>query len=379
MSKKVFLGLAVVGGGLYYYDQNIQPIFPREEAQRIANKTSKEALVVNKDLQKLDTKTREFGSQLKKTVSDLATEVKQKTDSALTSVKDSELYNKWSSKVEDYTKDVELAAEEVEQKPLFPRLAAKYVDFVNRIGQTDEEKLKELQSATSARQQEIKKELLDSRQSWSSWWSGKKSEVDSKASELENKAEKKKDSWVNWGSSKKDEAERELNKAKADAEKEKNLWVNWGSSKKEEAKDKLDQAKNDAEKEKNLWVNWGSSKKAEAEKELNKAKADAEKEKNSWTNWGSAKVDEADKQLQSASKDAQSTYEASKKAAVDEYNHAKKTLDDLTKQAADKANSLFGEAKKDLDNHLEKAKNDFNSAFTNLKKYGNDLVDLVSK
>lgn len=360
MSKKLFLGLAAVGGGLYYYDQNIHPVFPRnEKVEQIASKSSKNILEINKDLQKLDTKTREFGSQLKKTVSHLAEEVKQKTDSALAAIKDTEVYNKWSSKVEDYSKDVKLAAEEVEKKPLPNKLAAKYIDFVNRAGQTDEEKLKELASSTSARQQEIKEDLLGSRQSWSSWWSGKKNVADVKANELHNKAEK-----------------------------EKNSWISWGSDKKEEAKGKYEQAKADAEKEKNSWVSWGSSKKDEADRKYAQAKADAEKEKNLWVNWGSAKADEADMKLRGAKKDAQATYEqqknewsdsfeAGKKAAVDEYNRAKKTLDDLTKQAGDKASSLYGEAKADLDNHLKKAKNDLLSALTNLKKYGGNLVDLV--
>lgn len=358
MSKKLIIGLAAVGGGLYYYDQNIHPVFPRnEKAQKVAARATEPSLTINKDLRKLDSKARDFGSQLKKTAHDSADEVKLRTDTAVNAVKDSDVYNTWSKKIDNYSKDVELAAEEVDKKPLPLRLAAKYIDAVNRVGQTDEEKLRELASSNTGRQQELKKDLSESRQSWSSWWSGKKSEADEKADELHRKAEKKKDGWLNWG-----------------------------LSKKQEANQKYEEVKSDAEKEKNSWLSWGSAKKDEANKKYEQAKADAEKEKNSWTNWGSAKADEADLKLKGAKNDLSSTYEqqkkewsdsyeSGKKTAVDEYHRAKKTLDDLTKQASDKAHELFGQAKVDQDNHLKKAKNDFQSALTNLRKYGGDLVD----
>lgn len=393
-AKKVFIGLAVVGGGLYYYDQNVAPIFPKDKKVAVPSEA------VNKDLRKLDRQTHELGSQVKKTAGDQAdafrsktdsavSAVKEKTDSAVNAVKESDMYNRWSGKLDDYLKDVRLAAEEIEQKPLPSRLAAKYIELVNKIGQTETEKLDELASSTSSRQQQIKSEMNRSQQSWSSWWSGKKNEADSKVDELQSRAEQEKQGWLNWGSSKKDEADAKMRQAKDDAEKKKDLWMSWGSSKKEEADRKLSNAKADAEKEKDLWVSWGSSKKDEADRKLKQAQNDAEKSKDLWVSWGNSKADEVNSKAQEAKDSAQSQYEKQKKnlsesfeagknRAVSEYNRAKANLDDLTKQASDKAGTLFGQAKVDEQNHLEKAKQDLQSAATNLRKYGSDLVDLVT-
>lgn len=357
MSKKLFIGLAAVGGGLYYYDQNVQPIFSKSDVPKpIANRASDTNKEVHKDLKKLDAKSRDFGSQLKKTVSDLAADIKAKTESTVAAVKDTETYNKWSKKIDNYTQDVQLAAEEVEQKPVFSRMAAKYIDFINKVGQTEDEKLKELASSTSAHQQELKKELQDSHQLWSLWWPGKKAEAEQKADELKHKAEKEKDSWMNWGSSKKSEAENKYNLAKSDAEKEKNQWVNWGSAKKAEGEQKADQLKADAEKEKDSWVTWGSAKKDEASQKAQDAshdlQANYEKQKKEWSN----------------------SFEAGRQSAVDGYYKAKNEVEKLVNDAK----GLTGPAKADHERHLEAARKDLLSAAENLKKYGSDLLDKVT-
>lgn len=323
MLKKLFLGLAVVGGGVYLYDQNVLPILPRDEkAKQIAIKNGKPSPEVKKEFNKLDAKARDFGSQLKKTAAESTEDIRNKADSAITSVKESDIYNKWSQKLDSYASDVERAATEVENLPLGKRLAAKYIDGVNRLGQTDEEKLKELASLTSLRQQEIKSKLAKENQLWGSWWLGKKSEADAKADELKSRAEK-----------------------------EKNSWFSWGESKKDEAKSKADQLKNDAEKEKNSWLSWGESKKDEARVNADKAKAEFDQLKKEWSE----------------------SWEAGKQRAIEEYNLAKKSLDDFTKAAGD---AVYN---KDQQAHLEKAKSNLLSAMTNLKKYGNDLIDQVSK
>lgn len=329
-SKKVFLGLAVVGGGLYYYDQNVQPIFPRQELPKpIANRANDASKEVEKDFKTLDAKSRDIGSQLKKTVSDLATDIRAKTESTVAAIKDTETYSKWSKKMDDYTKEVEIATDELEKKPLFSRLAAKYIDFVNKVAQTDDEKLKELASSTSDRQQELKKELADTRQLWSVWWPGKKAEANAKADELKSKAEKEKD----------------------------------------------------------LWIKWGTVKKADAEKKADELKAEAEKNKDLWLSWGSAKKDEVDRKAQDASSDLQATYqkqknelhnslEAGRQSAVDAYYSAKSEVEKLLD--GEKTEKLIGQAKADHDRHLEAAKKDLLSAAESLKKYGSDLLDRVT-
>lgn len=373
MAKKLLLGLAVVGGGVYYYDRNVSPIFPRDsKGQPVAITNAKPSKEVRKEFSKLQEDSKDFGSQLKKTVNESVADVRQKTDSTVSSIKDSDMYNKWSKKLDSYLKDVQTAAEEIENKPLGNRLAAKYIRFVNSIGQTEDDKLKELASSTSSKQRELEKDLNKSKQSWSSWWSGKKSEAEDKKDELATEAKRKKNSWIYWGEQKKSEAEDKTDELTADAKKKKNSWISWGELKKDEAK-----------QEKDSWVSWGEKKSDEAKKAAKDAKTDAESEKNKWVSWGSSKADEAEKAAKDASSDWKSTLEDSKKLlssnleagkqkAIEEYNYAKKNLEDLTKQAQDRANGLWGKADED---HLQNAKNDFQSAFTNLKRYGSELVD----
>lgn len=358
MSKKFFIGLAAVGGGLWYYDQNVLPIFTRDSKGRPVGVRGKPNEDLRKEFSKLDDKGREFGSQLKKTVNELVGDIRQKTDETVSQIKDLELYNKWSQKLDDYLKDVRVATEDVDAKPLGHRWAAKYIDFVNGLGQTKDDKLRELASATSSRQQQIKKDLARSEQSWSSWWSGKKSEAEDTKNEFKSKAEREKQSWFSWGRAKKEEGKQEL----------------------EDGKQRL-------EKEKNLWGSWANKKSDEAERSARDAKNDLKALKDSWTNWGSAKADEAERNARSARNDVRGNYEqlkaelgdnyeAGKQRALEEYYRAKKNVEDLTQLAKDKAGRLLNKEPTD-DRHLRKAESDFLSAMTNLKKYGYDLVDSV--
>lgn len=358
MSKKLFIGLAAVGGGLYYYDQNVLPIFSKDAKGRPVGIKAKPSEDVRKEFSKLDDKALEFGLQLKKTYKESASEIRQKTNETVDSIKELDLYNKWSAKLDDYLKDVQRAAEEVDNKPLPNRLAAKYIDFVNDLGKTEDEKLRELQSATSSRQQEIKDDLARSKQLWSSWWSGKKDEAADKTDELANRAEREKDLWLGWGRAKKNEAELKVNEGKRELEKEKNSWSSWALKKGDETERAARDAKADAKAEKDKWVNWGSSKADEAERRAKGTQADLR-----------SNIDQQKKEFNE-------NYEIGKRRAVDEYNRAKKQLDDLTQQAKDKANRVLGKAQDPVtDDHLHKAKLDFQSALTNLRKYGSDLVD----
>lgn len=362
MAKKFLATLAIVGAGALYYDQNVSPLFSRDDEIKNkyiqAKQEAKPADHTQKELRKLDEKARDFGSQLKTTANKSADDIRNKADSSIDSIKNSDLYNKWSKKLDSYSSDVERAAESVENKPFPERTAIKYIDFINGLGQTKDEKLDELASSTTLRQQKIKKDLNRENQSWSSWWSGKK-----------------------------DEAKDEVNKAADDAKDTKNSWFNWGSNKADDAKQKAEDAKKQAEQKKNSWISWGQDKKDEADKKAQEAKNDIKNQKDSWFSWGQDKKEEVDKQAQQAHRDLNSSYEQNKKdflenyeagkqKALDQYYEAKKNLDDLTKQASDKASTAWGkvEEQKDL-TYLNKAKDDFLSALANLKNYGSDLVN----
>lgn len=389
MAKKILLGLAVVGGGLYYYDQNVLPIFTTDKkGAPVAIGQAKPSQEVRKEYGKLEDKAKDFGSQLKKTVDEGVHDLKNKKDSAISSIKDSDTYDKWSQKLEDYKGDVKVATESLEDKPLANKLAAKYIDIVNKLGETDDERLKELPLATSARQQEIKKELAQSQRTWYSWFSGEKEELKSDIKntkdDLAALAEKEKNAWFNWGSKKADEAQQAAENAKKDAKAEKDKWVNWGSSKADDAQKAAEDAKKDVKAEKDKWVNWGSKKADEAQQAAENAKKDVKAEKDKWVNWGSNKAEDAQKAVNNAQRDAKDTYESLKNAAsenfevakqraLDEYYKAKKNVEDVTKQAQEKAKQVKGRVEDD--EHLRKAKNDFQSAFTNLKRFGENLVD----
>lgn len=360
MSKKVLLGLAVVGGGLYYYDQNVLPIFTTDKkGAPIAVGNTKPSKDVRKEYGKLEDKAKDFGSQLKKTVDESVTDLKNKKESAVSSIKNSETYEKWSGKFEDYKDDVKVAADSLEKKPVGNKLAAKYIDLVNKLGETDDERLKELASATSERQQEIKKELAQSQRTWYSWLTGQKDEikhdVKDKKDELAAKAEKEKNSWFNWGSEKADEAEKAAKDAKASVKAEKESWVNWGSAKADEAQQAAKNAEKDLKAEKDKWVNWGSAKSDEAQKAAKDAHQDAKDA------------------YESLKKQVSDNFEAGKQRALDEYYRAKKNVEDLTKQAQERAGQV--KSRVEDDEHLRRAKNDFQSALKNLKRFGNDLVD----
>lgn len=142
MAKKLFLGLAVVGGGVYLYDQNVLPIFPRDnKGHPVGVPHVSPPKELKQDFEKLGDDTKELGKQIKKTVNGSVEDIRHKTDDAVSSIKDSEVYNKWSQKLDSYQKDVRTEAEIIDNKPLPNKLAAKYIGLVNSIGQTEDEKI----------------------------------------------------------------------------------------------------------------------------------------------------------------------------------------------------------------------------------------------
>lgn len=297
MSKKLVAGLVVVGGGLWYYDQNVHPIFSNEDKfkQKVSNAKhqAQPSDDTTKELRKLDSKARDFGSQLKSTANKSTEEIRHKTDNAIDSVKESDLYKKWLKKLDSYTDDVQRAAEEVENKPLGPRLAAKYIDFVNRLGQTEEEKLKELASSNPSRQREIRAELDRSKQTWGEWWSGKKNKLDDKAEQARRDAEQTKDSWLSWGQDKKDEAKKNLDQ-------QGNEWSNTFEAGKQRALDEYYRAKKNLEDLTKLASEKANNAKNEVnpdDRYLTKAKDDFQSALGNLSKYGSDLVDQADRAI----------------------------------------------------------------------------------
>lgn len=311
MAKKLLFGAALLGAGVYYYDQQVQPILPRNASNQISvappAEVKKAARETEAKTKEVGAHVRDLGSLVKKTVGLQADAVEKKGNSVIESIKDTETYNRWSEKLDSYSQDVKTAAEEVDNKPLGNWIAVKYIDFVNRLGQTEDEKLKELASSTSARQQEIKKDLSKETR-WFSWWSDKKEDARAKADDLAYRAEQEKKGWVNWGNDK--------------VETEKNKWYKWGNAKKEEAKAKGEEAQADLKAS-----------------------------------------------LKHQQKELGQTFEEGKSRAVAEYNRARSNLEDLLKKTGDKASDLAD------DSRLRKAKKDLESAGESLRLYGADLVD----
>lgn len=327
MAKKLLFGAALVGAGVYYYDQQVQPLFPRNEKTQVLIAqppvhVEQAARGADARAKQLGSQVRDLGSLVKKNVGVQAEAAEKKTNSVIASIKDSETYSRWSDKLDSYSQDVKVAAEEVDKKPWGNWLAVKYIDIVNRLGQTKEEKLNELASSTSARQQEIKKDLDYKETKWYSWWSGKKDDARAEADKLASTAEAEKKSWVRWGNKKADEVEKNAQDAKKTVEGERSKWLSWGRAKGDEAKQKTEQAQAD----------------------LKLALAQQQK-------------------------DLTQSLEAGRARAIEEYYKAKGNLEDLAKQTGDKASELTDDAR------LQQARKDVESALANVKQYGANLVD----
>lgn len=365
---------AIAAGGLYYYDQNVQPIFTRKKVEpphsTYTTAFSKQADPFEERKNELDLRVSNYKTAQQQKLSN-------KTEGAIDSIKNSALVSKLTSRSEELENKLD-----DRNKNAFVRLGDKYIDMVNKVsGEADltENELRQRASDLHAR---AEKEA----NSWFNWFGVKKDEAGNKLDNARQQAEKEKQSWFSWGNKKADEATDKLEAKKNDLSKEASSWSNWGAKKKDEAADKLD-------KEASSWSNWGSKKKDEIADE-------ADKQASSWSKWGSKKADEADKQLENAKKDWSSTVEDTKKAAedqynaskdalsstykqekqraIDQYNRSKQTLDDLTTSFSDKASALFKTPEPEKEEKLRRARADLKSSLQNLKSYGGDVIDDVT-
>ena len=408
MSKgtQYLLALAATGGAVYWYDQNVLEILPRQ--QRIppqpASTGEKINRNINRQVDKLDNKKNEVVDKVSSFTNEQQREAQKASESTLDSIKNSRLVNNISGNATDSRRRIEANVDQ--DKNVLYKLTDKYIDFVNDIGGSTTNQVDELKSTAKS----DKRRAEDKANSWFNWFGDKKDEaannLDNNYDQAKRDAEKKKNEWFSWGSQKKDEAADRANEEAEKLKKEKNAWSAWGSKKTDEAADK-------AAAEKNAWSSWGSKKADEATDKANQEAERLRKEKDAWTLWSSKKADEAadkfneeterlKKEWENADKSGNSTaqqytrgaknserafgdagdplsasYVQGKERAIGNYEAAKKNLEDLTNKANANVKSLFQKAEPSSDERLKQAQEDFNSAFHNLRSYGADVVEQI--
>lgn len=355
MSKgtQYLLALAATGGAVYWYDQNVLEIFPRQ--QRIppqpASTGEKINRNINRQVDKLDTKKNELVDKVSNFTNEQQREAQKASESTLDSIKNSRLVNSISGSANDSRRRIEANVDQ--DKNVLYKLTDKYIDLINDIGGSTTSQVDQLKSTAKS----DKKRAEDKANSWFNWFGDKKDEtannLDNNYDQAKRDAEKKKNEWFSWGSQKKDEVADRANEEAEKLKKEKNAWSAWGSKKTDEVADK-------AAEEKNAWTSWGSKKADEATDKANQEAERLRKEKDAWSSWGSKKADEAADRAE-AEKNAWTSW-GSKKAdeATDKANQEaerlRKEKDSWTSwgsKKADEATDKFNEETERLRKELE--------------------------
>ncbi|RLV87131.1 37 kDa cell surface protein [Meyerozyma sp. JA9] len=372
---KILATGAIAAGGLYYYDKNVQPIFPRKNIPPAPNSTY--TSTYGKQADPFEERTNELDQRVSARKTAQQQKISQKTENAYDSIRHSSLVNKLSSKSDELENKLD-----DHNKNALVRLGDKYIDLVNKVSGEGPISERELRQRASRLQERADREAS----SWFNWFGAKKDEAGDRLDDARKQAERKKQSWFSWGEKKADEAADKAEAKKNELSKEASSWSAWGSRKKDEAANKLD-------KEASSWSSWGEKKKDEAADKL-------DKEASSWSSWGSKKKNEAERELDHAKKDwsdsveetkraaedrynasknaLSSTYDQEKQRAIDQYNRSKNALEDLTQSFADKTSALFKTPEPEKEEKLRRARADFKSSLQNLKSYGGDVVDDVT-
>lgn len=360
MSNKYFLGTIALVGGVYLYDQNVQPIIPRQQQ-------------LKHDLDKVDHKQADLSKKLSNKIEEGKKELSKKP-SLKELLKDTTLYQKVVNNAEEYKDAVNEATTPDSEKNFLVRGVDKYIDVVNSIGDSNKTTTP---YSTMSGQVEVKEKP------WFGGWFQKEDSVE----RAKKDAEAKKDEWFSWGSKKSGEAKKEYGKAKNDAEAKKDEWFSWGSKKSDEASRDIERAKKDANSKANEWSAWGS-------KKADQAANDVEAKKDEWANWGSKKSDELSKDFnkkydqgkdelnkqlakfqgnyEQTKNQLSAKYEEEKARAISTYEAAKANLDDLTTK-------FVRSTEPDKEVKLQRAKEDFNSSIFNLKSYGDDVLEDINR
>ncbi|CAI5755531.1 unnamed protein product [Candida verbasci] len=411
---KYLLGTAAIVGGVYYYDQFVQPILPRKQHEQL-NKTTNR---IDKDSNRINDK-----------LSDKIEQGKNLLQEKKEALKDTKLYKNFTNddkKVDELKYFARENTTPDDDKSVLKKSVQKYIDFINclgegkyetertpysSMGELEEVKEKPIFGGLFNKKDEVKDKAEAKKNEWSNWGS---KELD----QAQSDAEAKKNEWSSW-------ANKKLDQAQSDAEAKKNEWSNWGSKKADELKDdaetkknqlsnwtsektdqteakkneltswgskKLDEASKDLDSKEKEWSNWGSAKATEAQRE-------AEKQKKSWFNWGSKKADEAEQQkndivdwsqakVDEASNNLNKQFNSTKSDVENQWNQAKDSISDRYLIEKDRAIKSYEEAKskfEELSNSLrndphkeeklQRAKRDASSSLENLRLYGDDVYN----
>lgn len=327
-SKKILSGLVIAGGGLYYYDQNVDPIVSRV---LIPEKVPQPSYTATPPVMKDELKKQEPAG-IRKELEDKYNQIESKT---------SELSSRLTSSFQSGSGSgsgsgsAHPAADRFNSGGTIPkpgegfslRLAvANYFDYINSVGES----------------------LM-----------GKKTSEVPNTEEVKSNA----NSWFNWGTQKaKDVGEEEKSAALKQYEAAKSKLDDLTKQIKEkspfqsqqEEQDYLKSAQDDFNKAFSNLKKYGSE-------VVEQANATVESTKSSWFSWG---------------KEQKQDLEEQKSFAIKQYEAAQAKFDSLTQQIKD--NSPF-KSKQEEEDHLKAAQDDLNKAFSNLGSYGRDTIDQVKQ
>lgn len=325
---KYLLGTAALVGGIYYYDQNIQPILPRKQREELAHQTKN-----------LEQSANDINSKLTKKIEDGKNFVIKQSDAATQQVKDTSIYKDVKKSTEEYKQAVEYATDF--DKNSARKAVQKYIDFINQLGEGKIETGTTPYSSMSPDVEVKETSIFDS-------WFGK-----SDAQKV------------------KDDAKRKAENAKASVQdatkKAENGLFNWSSPKVEEADKKIEKAANDtanwANKQYNQAANEVNKQIDYASAEFNKYYAKAEKE------WNNA-VNDLSKQWEDTKKQVNGRYDVEKDRAIKNVQDAKTNFEKISNDAA---NDPYKNQK------LHEAKVHFQKSVDSLKLFGDDVYNDFAK
>lgn len=291
---KYLLGTAALVGGVYYYDQYVQPILPRQQHQELAYQT-----------QRVENKGSELNNKLTKKIEEGKKFVNEKTESVTKQVKNSDVYQKLQLNTEDYKKHVEDAVDN--DKNVFVVAFQKYIDFVNQLGE-GKVQTGTTQYSTVSPNVEVKEKSI-----FGNWFD----KSDNKVDQLKNDADKK------------------INEAKDKAESTKSDFFNWNSKK----ADELDKKANEAINWTNKQIDYAS---AEWHKHYEQAKGD----------WNKA-LDDLSKQWNDSKKQLNGRFDTEKDRAIKGVEDAKSNFEKLSNDLANDASK--NQKLKDAQDHFGKS------------------------
>ncbi|ABN68529.2 predicted protein [Scheffersomyces stipitis CBS 6054] len=200
-SSKYILAATAIAGGVYYYDQNVQPIFPRpnqihQELERVEHKAAESASNLQ---QKLTSKIDKGKTDLSKKTSELSDTLK---DTKLYPAPSATDTKEAASIVDDIKKTVssggdvvaDLAASVKEEKSRVTRTVHGYIDFINSLGKSEKSAVEKLATEAEA-----------TANSWFDWFGKREKDVENVLTSASKEAEKTTNEWFSWGSKKSDE------------------------------------------------------------------------------------------------------------------------------------------------------------------------------